>query len=202
MKSETDRKSEPKRAYRQGARAEAAAKTADAIVVACTNFLATEWYDDISLERLARAANVTVPTVLRHFGSKEGVLQAVGERFQVDAMVRRSIMPGDIDGAIGVVVEDYEVGGDMVMQFLNQEGRIPGIKAITTIGRRGHRAWVREIFAPWLDGLSPEEEVWKLDGLVVSLDLYVWQVLRRDRGRSPDEVKRFMRSLVRGIIGS
>lgn len=202
MNSKSAEAAKAKRPYRQGARAEAAARTGDAIVKAFTDFLATEWYDDISLDRLAKASNVTVPTILRHFGNKEGVLHAVGERFQIEALERRKVTPGDIDGAIGVVVEDYEIGGDMVMQFLNQEARIPGIQAITSVGRMGHRTWVREIFAPYLDGLSPEEEEWTLDGLIVSLDLYVWKVLRRDRGRSPDDVKRFMRSLIRGIIGS
>lgn len=202
MKSKTAAAARAKRPYRQGARAEAAARTGEAILDAFIAFLETEWYEDISLDRLARAANVTVPTILRHFESKEGVLEAAGRRFVTDVLERRRIEPGNIDASIAGVIADYECAGAIMLRFLAQEERIPAIRAVADLGRRDHRAWVRGSFAPWLDGLDPAEEAWRLDGLVVALDFHVWKLLRRDRGRSPDEVKRFMRQLVEAVIGS
>lgn len=191
-----------RRPYRQSARAEAASRTAEAIADAFLGHMASHWYDDISLASVAKTAGVTVPTILRHFGSKEGVLEAIGKRFETEVRERRRMTPGDIDGAIAALVADYETAGDMMMRFLAQETRFPALRRLTDVGRVQHRSWVRESFAPCLAGLTPEQEEWQLDGLIMSLDLYVWQVLRRDRGRSPEDVKRFMRALVNGILGS
>ncbi len=201
MKTDLPFQTESKRAYKQGARAEAAARTADAIVDAFATFLETEWYNDVSLERIAATANVTVPTILRHFGSKEGILEAVNERVAQDILARRTVAPGNIDAAIAVLVEDYELAGDMIVRLLAQEDRIPAIRTITDFGRASHRRWVRAVFAPYLDGLAPDRQEWLNDSLVVALDLYVWKLLRRDRGRSADDVRAFMKSLVLSMIG-
>jgi AcrR family transcriptional regulator len=201
MKENQSVQAEPRRSYRQGARAEAAARTAQAIVAAFGQLLESHWYDDVSLERVAQDAGTTVQTLLRHFGSKEGVLRAFAARLDQDVLARRGVAPGDVDAAIAGVVSDYEQVGDMVLRFLAQEDRIPTLRAIADFGRAGHRRWVRMVFAPWLDGIAPEEEERRLDGLVVALDLYVWKLLRRDRGRSEAEVRAYMKALICGILG-
>lgn len=201
MKSASPSKAPPRRTYRQGARADAAARTGEAIISAFRNFLLSDWYDDISLDRVARAADVTVQTVLRHFGSKENMLAALAEALGGDIMEWRRVEPGDIDGAIAGVIEDYERSGEMVLRMLAQEERVPAIRTIVDMGRMGHRDWVRSSFAPWLDALDPDALEHRLDGLVVALDIYVWKVLRHDRGRSPAEVRGFMKSLVNGVLG-
>ncbi|MBN8819681.1 MAG: TetR/AcrR family transcriptional regulator [Sphingomonas sp.] len=193
---------ETKRTYRQGARAEAAARTGETIVDVFRGFLETQWYDDVTLADVAKAAGVTVPTILRHFGSKEGVLEALGKRFATEVLERRQRLSGDIDGIIAALVADYETAGDMMMRFVAQESRFPALKTLTDIGREQHRLWVRTCFVEHLEGLTPAQVEWRLDGLIMALDLYVWQVLRRDRGRSADEVRRFMRTLVDAILGS
>jgi AcrR family transcriptional regulator len=201
MKTNQSLQSEPKRSYRQGARAEAAARTADAIVTAFAQFLETQWYDDVSLERVAQQAGTTVQTLLRHFGSKEGLLTAFFHWMDRHVHQRRGEAPGNIDATIAGVLEDYEQAGDMVVRFLAQEERIPALRSFTDHGKASHRRWVQASFAPWLDGLDERERGWRTDGLVVALDIYVWKLLRRDRGRSPEEVGAFMKSLVHGILG-
>ena len=193
---------ETKRPYRQGARAEAAARTAHAIAQALKEFLETEWYNDVSLERIAAAADVTVPTVLRHFGSKEGILDGVLAIMEHEITHRRTVLPGDIDGAIAAVVSDYEVLGDMVLRILCQEDRIPAMRKVTDFGRASYRRWLRAAFAPYFDGLTPDRQEWLNDGLVICLDIYVWKLIRRDRGRSAQDVRDYMKTLVLGMIGS
>lgn len=192
---------ETKRPYRQGARAEAAARNAEAVIDAFRTFLNTDWYNDISLERLAAAANVTVPTILRRFGNKEGILEALTARFEQEILMRRTVAPGDIDAAIAVLVADYEVAGDMILRLLAQEDRIPAIRNITDFGRGRHRDWVRSTFATHLEGLPPDVAEWRLDGLTTALDIHIWKLLRRERGRSPEDVRAYMTSLVCAIIG-
>jgi AcrR family transcriptional regulator len=201
MKANHPSKTDPKRPYRQGARAEASARTTEAIVDAFARFLETEWYNDVSLERIAQEAGTTVQTVLRHFGSKEGILDGVRDRVEREVMGRRNVAPGQVDAAIAVITEDYEIAGDMMLRFLAQEDRVPAIRALTDFGRASHRRWVRKTFAPYFENLPQERQEWLNDGLVVALDIYVWKLLRRDRGRSAEDVRTFMKTLVLGMIG-
>lgn len=190
----------PRRSYNRKSRADAAQATAARVVDEFYELMNHAWYDDISLDRVAKAAGVTVQTVLRHFGSKEGLLIAVREKVQGEVKARRTVEPGDITGAIAAVINDYEAAGPMMLRVLAQEDRLEILRAMTDVGRQEHRSWVSASFAPQLAGLTPAEREWRLDGLVTALDLYVWKVLRIDRERSPPEVARFMRNLVNGII--
>lgn len=189
-----------KRSYNQTARAEAAEATAARIVDAFHEFLQTDWYDDISLDRVAKAAGVTVPTVLRHFGTKEGILEGVRAKMEREIDERRVVPSGDVAAIVDGIVNDYEAAGDMILRVLALEDRLPALKDLADYGRVQHRQWLSQSFAPQLAGKSPAEVEWMLDSLMAAVDLYVWKVLRKDRGRSPPETARIMRSLVKGIL--
>ena len=66
----------PVRAYRMVARAEAAEATARAIIAAARRLFSELPYDEVSLPAVAAAAGVTVQTLLRRFGSKDGLFAA------------------------------------------------------------------------------------------------------------------------------
>ncbi len=190
----------PRRSYNQTARAESAEATATRIVDVFYGFMTTDWYDNISLDKVAKAAGVTVPTILRRFGTKEGLLEATQQKMQREIEIRRAVKPGDVVAAVDAIVNDYEAAADIMLRILAQEDRLVHLKALTDFGRKHHRTWVAASFAPQLAGLKRAEREWRLDGLVTALDIYVWKVLRIDRGRSPPEVARFMRNLVNGIL--
>lgn len=202
MKSKsTTAKPSRKRSYRQTARAESAEETAVRIVDAFRRFLLTDWYDDITLGRVAEAAGVTIPTILRRFGSKEGVLEAAWNQLAVDIKKRREIPPGDVDAAIRAVVDDYDDAGALYIRALAQEDRIPILRTMNDIGRREHRAWIENAFARQLDGLDPAGREWRVDGLVMALDVYTWKVLRLDRGRPAADVRSLMKQYVNAVLG-
>ena len=190
----------PKRTYNQTARAEAAEATVERIVEVFYGFMTDDWYDNVSLEKVAKAAGVTVPTVLRRFGSKEGLLEATKEKMEREVEARRTVKPGDVTAAVDAIVNDYEAAAGIMLRILAQEDRLPVLKELTDYGRKQHREWVEIAFAPQLEGLKPAAREWALDGLITALDIYVWKVLRIDRGRTPAEVARHMRNLVRGIL--
>lgn len=190
----------PKRPYRQGARAEAAARTAAAIVDAFYDYLQSHWYDDITLDMVAARAGVTVQTILRRFGSKEGVLDSVRDKIDTDVEHRRAVADGDVAAAVRAVVDDYEAVGDLVIRFLAQEGRIAAVRSICDFGRSDHRRWIADSFAPQLAGLDPATRAWRIDALATALDVYVWQLVRRDSGRDRADVERFMTLAVRSIL--
>lgn len=197
----TATKPAPKRAYRQGARAAAAEETARRIIDAFDRRMRVDWYDEITLDQIAREAEVTVPTIIRRFGSKEGLLEATWIRHRAEIETRREVKPGDAAGAVRVVVADYEVLGDLVARVLAQEDRFPTLKVMSEYGRLHHRAWIEGVFAPWLEGLPPSERTARTDALVLALDLYTWKLVRRDMGRSTQHVRKLMLSLVEGIVG-
>ncbi|RVT97810.1 TetR/AcrR family transcriptional regulator [Rhodovarius crocodyli] len=189
-----------KRSYRQGARAIAAEQTAHRILDAFDAALTADWFDLVTLDRVARDAGVSVPTVVRRFGSKEGLLEASWQRMAVSIKARRVVHPGDIDAMLRVLIEDYEITGDKVMRALHQEARWPALRAANDIGRRNHRAWVGECMAPWLAPLPAEARERRLDALVAATDLTLWNLIRRDMGRPPEALRTVMFTFIMGAI--
>jgi hypothetical protein len=101
-----------------------------------------------------------------------------------------------------VLAADYEATGDLVWRVLAQEARYPVLHSICDGGRRSHRAWVRDVFRLWLDGVDPKAAAQRLDALVAATDLYLWKLMRRDLGRSVRAYKSMVITLVGGALPS
>lgn len=187
---------DPKRPYRQTARAAATEANAQRVVDAFRARLTRLWFDEIRLEDVAQDAGVTVQTVIRRFGGKEGLLEAVVDVIATEIAATRQAAPGDPRHAVRSVVKDYEISGDLVMRVLAQEERHPALRRVTDVGRREHRAWAADVFQPWLKGLSEDAARRRLDALVVATDLYLWKLVRRDMGRPVAELVEIMDRLV------
>jgi AcrR family transcriptional regulator len=168
-----------------GARAEAAAATGERILDAAEELFWSMPVDLISLDEIARRSGVTVQTVIRRFGGKDGVIAAAAERARGRVAEQRSVGPvGDLASAVAVLVEHYELFGDKVMRLLADEDSSPTLKVIVEDGRELHRAWCREVFAPTLAGLNGAERSRRLAQLVAICDVYCWKLLRRDAALS------------------
>src|SRR5215472_1255259 len=117
-----------RRPYRMLARAEAAAATAERILDAAIELFWERPTDQISLDEVARRASVTVQTVIRRFGGRDGLLAAAAER-EADRVGRqRNEAPvGDVAAAVHVLAEHYEELGDRVLKMLAEEDRVPGL---------------------------------------------------------------------------
>lgn len=192
----------PRRVYRQSTRAAAAEATGERILDAFAGHMGRRWFDEIRLEDVARDAGVTVQTVLRRFGSKEQLLEAMHRRMDGQIRRRRGVTPGDVQGVIAALVEDYEAVGDLAIRLLAQEDRYPALKAVTDEGRAGHRQWMAQAFAPWLDGLDDEAGRRATDALVAAGDVYVWKLLRRDMARPVAEYRMLVERLCCAAIGA
>jgi AcrR family transcriptional regulator len=194
--------SDDRRRYRQTARAAAAEATVERVREAFAARLNAGWFDEIRLEDVARDAGVTVQTVIRRFGGKEGLLEAVIERMADEIPSRRRSTRGDIAGIVHALIEDYEVTGDLTLRMLAQEDRYPILRRFTDRGRRMHRDLVEANFAPWLDGQPAETARRRLDGLVVALDVYVWKLIRRDMRRPILELQALMERLAAAVLST
>src|SRR5215475_225141 len=111
--SVTDMKS---RSYEMRARAASAAATAERVIAAARNRFGRQPYDEVTLEMLAADAGVTVQTVLRRFGSKDGLVRAVWTAAQPEVAAQRDAAPsGDLPGTVANLAEHYEHFGDEVL---------------------------------------------------------------------------------------
>ena len=165
------------------ARAEAAAATAESILDAVAELFWEVPTDQISLDEVARRAGVTVQTVIRRFGGREGLLGAAVQRESDKIRSQRLRAPvGDVAGAVHVLVDHYEALGDRVLKMLGEEDRIPGLRAIADRGREVHREWCELVFAPALSGLRHTARARRLAQLVAVCDVYTWKLLRVQAG--------------------
>src|ERR1051325_2830551 len=107
------------RGYTMKVRAEAAEATADRILEAALRLFPDLPFDDVSLDAVADAAEVTTRTVIRRFESKEHLFVKAMDR-AVDVMTaQRGEAPvGDIRGAVRNVIDHYEEWGDNRLRML------------------------------------------------------------------------------------
>lgn len=182
-------------------RAERAAATRERILDAA-QALFVDPSREFTLERVASAAGVSVQTVLRGFGSREGlILEAIGT-------LRDSVSPVSVDafttvgGAVTSLFDDYERIGDRVIRMLAEEQRIPGFAEVAARGREMHRLWVEAAFADRLRGLRGRARTTVVTALVAATDVYVWQLLRRDLHLDRPSAETIVVRLVEGALNS
>jgi AcrR family transcriptional regulator len=169
-------------------RAAAAEATRERILDAACDAFLSSWYDDVTLRDLAAAADVALQTVVNHFGTKEALYGDAVERISRAIEARRyDVEPGDLEGAVAALIDDYDRTGDFVMRALAEEGRRPVVEPGLARGRRGHQDWVEHVFPAALRGLRRPARRRRLVQLVAVTDVYTWKLLRRDKGLSRDQ---------------
>jgi AcrR family transcriptional regulator len=189
------------RTYRQTRRADATERTRAAILVAARELFREDPQFDPSLEALAERAGVSTRTVIRQFGSKEGVLEEAITAGLEDAAVTRHAEPGDVPGAVHAIVTHYESMGDEVMRWLALADRLPMVRRVTERGVESHLEWVDAVFAPDLEDLSRAPRKARRAALATATDVYVWHLLRRREGLGREATEGAMLAMVEAARG-
>jgi AcrR family transcriptional regulator len=184
------------RTYRQTRRADATERTREAILDAAQEVFRADPQLDPSLDAVAARAGVSTRTVIRQFGSKEGLLEAAIAAGVEATQATRHAEPGDVDGAMRAIVAHYEAMGDDVMRWLSLADRLPTVRRVTESGVETHYAWVEEVFAPDLDGLPHAARRARRAALATATDVYVWHLLRRREGLGKEATRDAMRAMV------
>jgi len=183
------------RTYTMRARASAVEDTRARIQVALFELGTQRLFPDISLDDVARAAGVSVQTVLRHFGSRADLIEAAID-FAIARVASERMAPiGDVDAAMSALLDHHEQRGDIAILMLAQEKSDAQVGRLTERGRQMHRAWVTQVFAPLVDG---DER--SIDLLVVATDVYTWKLLRHDRGLTRSQTQERMTALVGAVL--
>jgi|HubBroStandDraft_2_1064218.scaffolds.fasta_scaffold705264_1 AcrR family transcriptional regulator len=190
------------RTYRQTRRADATERTRTTILVAARELFREDPQFDPSLEALAERAGVSTRTVLRQFGSKEGVLEAAITAGVGLAAASRHAEPGDVAGAVRAITTHYEAMGDEVMRWLALADRLPMIRRITERGVETHLEWVDAVFAPDLEGMPRAARKARCAALATATDVYVWHLLRRREGLGRDATEATILGLVEAARGA
>lgn len=200
-----------KRPYKKVARAEAQARTRETLLQAAAEEVEKDRWTQTSLESVAERAGVTKQTALRHFGSKQGLLDAVISRTTSTVVKERDQAPiGDIPGAVANLVRHYERYGDIVVRMLPYRDAVVrvfgsehlgSLRRVVDRGHEVHEDWVLRTFAPQLADLEPSARRRRLAQLVATCDVYVWKVLRRDLDLDTDQVEAALVEMLERLLG-
>lgn len=187
------------------ARARAAEETGERILDAAMNAFSTGLFDEVTLDSIAEAAGVSVQTVIRRFGSKEDLFATIAERESDRIVADREpdpSGPATMSSAIHALVGHYETDGRTVLNLLKQEDRFPLIAEAMSRGRREHREWVERHCAVVLENTTGVERRLRLEAAIAATDLYLWKLLRLDRGLTQREVEKTMLMMLDGLRGT
>jgi AcrR family transcriptional regulator len=190
-----------KKGYVQSARAEATRQTGQRILAAAFARFRVALYDEVTLDQIAADADVTVQTVIRRFGSKEGIVHRLTEIQQTRVDAQRGDAPvGDVVGAVTNLLDHYESEGDLMLHLLRQETRVPALAEIAAHGRQVHADWCARVFAPWLGARTGVARRRLSAQLVAICDLYTWQLLGRQQGLSRRQTEMALCELLEGVL--
>jgi AcrR family transcriptional regulator len=181
-------------------RAAAAEVTRERILRAACDAFMNGWYDDVTLREIAAHADVALQTLVNHFGNKEALFGVAAERVSDSiSTLRWTVSVGDLEGAAATLVDDYERTGDFTLRTLAIEERVPVVRPVLALGRRGHQEWVEHVFAAALTGLGGVDRKRRVAQLVVATDVFTWNLLRRDKGLSRGQTVTAIRELVEAL---
>ncbi|MDO8732683.1 MAG: helix-turn-helix domain-containing protein [Actinomycetota bacterium] len=182
-------------------RAQTALETGERILDAATELFWEGPSDQLSMDEVARRAGISVRTVIRRFGGKQGLLAAAADReIQRERHERGRAPVGDVVTAVEVLVDHYEASGDQVLKMLAEEQRLPALRSIVDMGRELHRDWCARVFAQGLTGLTGVERQRRLAQLVAVCDVYMWKLLRRDAGLSRRQTELALVELINPLV--
>lgn len=187
------------RPYSMAKRSEQAAATRQRIVDAARGLISSQ-APDFTLALVAEAAGTSVQTVLRAFGSKEGlitetVIGSLSSEYATPAPAPRSVHE-----AVGQVFDEFEEIGDRLMWMLANEHRVDGLAAVIARGRAIHRERVTSVFADRLAEYGPAERRRVVAALLVATDAYVWKLLRRDLGFGRIAAEAVVERIINGVF--
>ena len=190
----------PKRPYRMIARAEAAEATGAAILDAARYAFGQLPFDHVTLNAVAAESGVTVQTVIRRYGSKEGLFEAVAkvERERITAS-RAVTEETDLATALHTLVDHYEADGDFVLHLVAQEHHSTLVREAVQEGRQVHREWVERHCRAAFAGTKGQKRERRVHAAIAATDLGTWKLLRRDLGVTRDEVELIMLTLLHGM---
>jgi len=181
------------RPYRQRRRAAAAEATTERILEAANELFEERPWEQITFAAVAERAEVGTQTIIRRFGTKDGLARAVTAWIgpQIDAIrdVPVGAPPAEIAAALAV---HYERWGESADRMLRQQDVSPALAEAAAGGRAAHRAWIERAF--------PEASPDTIGRLIGICGVELWLVLRRDGGLSAAAARSAVADLIAATL--
>jgi len=197
MKNDTLQKNK----YRSTIRKEAETLTHQRILTAARSLYIELWIDQITLEMVASRVNVSVQTILRHFGNMQGLWVAVGRMINDNAIQQREEAPvGNIQGAVKNLMDHYETNSVTGLRTLALEGRYPELDMMLHEGRKYHQAWVERVFLQYLKRCNANDRQRVKAQLAAICDMYMWKLLRVDGGLSREAAESALKDMLSAVL--
>jgi AcrR family transcriptional regulator len=192
-----------RRQYKQVAREQAQQRTRDALLETAIDEFYGERWNETSLTALAARAGVTKQTLLRHFGSKEGLLIQALVRSATQVLDERWSAPvGDIGGAVENLLDHYEVWGPRARRIGAWQDAPPALAKLSQAGRQLDHQWIEFVFAPQLAGLDAAASARLRAELIVVCDVQTWWTLAHDLKLGRAEVKTILTGMVERAVSA
>jgi AcrR family transcriptional regulator len=177
------------RSYTQVARAEAQERNRDALIDAAAEAFFSGRWEQVSLSEMAVTAGVTKQTLLRHFGSKQGLLEQMLERGYHQVRDQRWAAPtDDLAGAVDNLLDHYELFGDRAMA-IGSGGAGQAVAELGSAARQMHYDWVDHAFGKWLRRRRGKSRTRCRVALIALCDVQVWWIWSHDLGLTRAEVR-------------
>jgi AcrR family transcriptional regulator len=191
----------PSRSYSKIARAQAEERTRlELIAAAGEAFLSGPW-ERASLESIARSAGVTKQTLLRHFGSKDGLLEQTLRSAMAEVKQQRFSAPtDDIPGAVDNLLDHYAERGGRAMRSTNLDVDGP-LAEVARISRQVHYDWIDHAFGRWLASAPSPDRARLRQALIAICDVQSWWILAHDLGLPRAEVRATLILSIRRLLG-
>jgi AcrR family transcriptional regulator len=189
------------RPYNQVARAASQQRTREALLDAAEcEFLRGDW-QHASLEAIASDAGTTKQTLLRHFGSKGGLLGEATRRGLEQVRAQRFGAPrGDLAAAVENLLEHYEQWGERALRIGAIQDRSPASAKLAQTARQVHHEWVEHAFGPWLESLRGKSRLRTRGALIALCDVHTWWVLSHDLEMQRDDVRTTLIDMVERLL--
>jgi AcrR family transcriptional regulator len=200
---ETDQAADTsRRPYRQVARAQARERTREALAdAAAEEFYEGRW-QQTSLDALSARVGTTKQTLLRHFGSKDGLLLQALARAGAQVLDQRWSAPrGDIRGAVENLLDHYEVWGERSLRIGAWQSGPPALAKLSKLARQVHYEWVEYVFEPWLAQVPEPARARRRAALIALSDVHTWWLLSHDLGLARTQLCATLTDAIEGVVG-
>jgi AcrR family transcriptional regulator len=189
-----------KRAYRMESRAEAAEATKDRILGAAVELFKRHSYDEVGLEAVAARAGVSLPTILRKFGSKAALFIDCGRDEGRREFEARTFEPGDVRGIVCMLAGRYGRLMPMWSRYIGVEQRFPAVSEVLGRVRQDHLEWLAQAFAPVLPRRRGSLHARRVAQLFGATEIYLWWTWREHLGFSEREAHQCMLEMVESLV--
>jgi AcrR family transcriptional regulator len=195
MTPDTPQEPQRPRVYRQRTRARGAEATRERVLNAAAELLEQRPAAAVSLDAVAAAGRTTVPTVLRHFPTKDAlVAAALSAALTRLRAARPRVAPGDHLAAAAVLATEYEEHAALLRAA---EAATPHARRdLVEAPRRLHRDWLARTFARTLSPLPPVVHRRRLAQLVAVSGPAPWRTLRETEHLTPGQAQAALAELL------